>query len=166
MGDCISGHLSRIQFLTSKISHSCQEIRDIKSVRKPKSYSLPENYTITCMDEGQKGQRSIQEPNSNSSAMEDNNDGDGLDGTCSSHSKQCHCEPNNLDIPSHHAPSPPCQEIGLVAFMFFFELLFFYVSFAISFYVSFTNLFSIILSPYLLITRDTQDEGEARFQFY
>ena len=58
-----------------------------------------------------------------------------------------------------------CQEIGLVAFMFFFELLFSYVSFTISFYVSFTNLFSIILFPYLLITRDTQDEGEARFRF-
>ena len=56
-----------------------------------------------------------------------------------------------------------CQEIGLVAFMFFFELLFFYVSFTISFYVSFTNLFSIILFPHLPITRDTQDEGEARF---
>ena len=47
--------------------------------------------------------------------------------------------------------------------MFFYELLFSYVSSSISFYVSFTNLFSIILSPYLLITRDTQDEGEARF---
>ena len=56
-----------------------------------------------------------------------------------------------------------CQEIGLVAFMFFFELLFSYVSSSISFYVSLTNLFSIILFPYLLITRDTQDEGEARF---
>ena len=39
-----------------------------------------------------------------------------------------------------------CQEIGLVAFMFFFELLFSYVFLAISFYVSFTNLFSIALS--------------------
>ena len=38
-----------------------------------------------------------------------------------------------------------CQEIGLVAFMFFFELLFSHVSLAISFYVSLTNLFSIIL---------------------
>ena len=47
--------------------------------------------------------------------------------------------------------------------MFFFELSFSYVSLSISFYVSFTNLFSIILFPYLLITRDTQDEGEARF---
>ena len=59
-----------------------------------------------------------------------------------------------------------CQEIGLVAFMFFFEPLFFYASSSISFYVPLTNLFSIIHSPYLLITRDTQDEGEARFQFY
>ena len=56
-----------------------------------------------------------------------------------------------------------CQEIGLVAFMFFFELLFSYVSLTISLYVSFTNLFSIILFPYPLTTRDTQDEGEARF---
>ena len=56
-----------------------------------------------------------------------------------------------------------CQEIGLVAFMFFFELLFSYVSSSISFYVSFANLFSIILFRYLLITRDTQGEGEARF---
>ena len=45
-----------------------------------------------------------------------------------------------------------CQEIGLVALMFFFELLFPYVSSSISFYVSLTNLFSIISFPYLLIT--------------
>ena len=38
-----------------------------------------------------------------------------------------------------------CQEIGLVALMFFSELLFPYVSLTTSFYVSFTNLFSIIL---------------------
>ena len=38
-----------------------------------------------------------------------------------------------------------CQEIGLVAFMFLFKLLFSYASLAISFYVLFTNLFSIIL---------------------
>ena len=38
-----------------------------------------------------------------------------------------------------------CQEIGLVAFMFFFELLFSYASLTISFYVFLTNLFSIIL---------------------
>ena len=38
-----------------------------------------------------------------------------------------------------------CQEIGLVTLMFFFELLFSYVSLTISFYVFLTNLFSIIL---------------------
>ena len=38
-----------------------------------------------------------------------------------------------------------CQEIGLVALMFFFELLFSYVSLTISLYVSLTNLFSLIL---------------------
>ena len=38
-----------------------------------------------------------------------------------------------------------CQEIGLVALMFFFELLFFYVPPTISLYVSLTNLLSIIL---------------------
>ena len=41
-----------------------------------------------------------------------------------------------------------CQEIGLVALMFFFELLFPYVSSPISFYVSLANLFSII--PFLI----------------
>ena len=63
-------------------------------------------------------------------------------------------------------PAEPCQEIGLVAIMFFFELLFSYVSSSISFYDSFANLFLIIPFPYLPITRDTQDEGEARFRFY
>ena len=47
--------------------------------------------------------------------------------------------------------------------MFFFELLFSYVSLAISFFVPLTNLFSIIPFSYLLITRDSQDEGEASF---
>ena len=59
-----------------------------------------------------------------------------------------------------------CQEIGLVAFMFFFELLFSYVSLAISFYISCTNLFSITHSPYLPNTWDTQDKGETRFRIY
>ena len=59
-----------------------------------------------------------------------------------------------------------CQEIGLVTFMFFFELSFPYVPSSISFYVSLTNLFSIISFPYLLITRDIQEEGKARFRFY
>ena len=48
----------------------------------------------------------------------------------------------------------------------FLQTLYFLMFFAISFYVSLTNLFSTILFPYLLITRDTQDEGEARFRFY
>ena len=56
-----------------------------------------------------------------------------------------------------------CQEIGLVAIMFFFELLFPYVSSSIFFYVFLDNLFSIIPFPYLLITRDIQAEGEAKF---
>ena len=38
-----------------------------------------------------------------------------------------------------------CQEIGLVALMFFFEFIFSYVSLTISFYVSLTNLFLTIL---------------------
>ena len=56
-----------------------------------------------------------------------------------------------------------CQEIGLVTIMLFFELFISLMFFAISFYVSLTNLFSIIPFPYLLITQDIQDEGEARF---
>ena len=104
--------LSRIQLLTTKISHICQEIHDIKRARKPKSNSLAKKITNTCMDEGRKGQKSTQEPNSNSFATEDNNDGDGSDGTYSSHSKQCHHEPSNLDIPSHHALSPPSLSPG------------------------------------------------------
>ena len=52
---------------------------------------------------------------------------------------------SGISCPSPLQVQQRCQEIGLVAFMFFFELLFFYVSFATSFYVSFTNLFSIIL---------------------
>ena len=47
--------------------------------------------------------------------------------------------------------------------MFFFELLFSYVPLAISFYVSLTNLFFNHSFLYLLIIRDTQDKGEARF---
>src|ERR1700743_1123758 len=50
--------------------------------------------------------------------------------------------------------------------MFFFELLFSYVSSSISFYVSLANLFSIISFPYLPITQDIQDKGEARIRFY
>ena len=55
------------------------------------------------------------------------------------------------------------RKIGLVAFMFFFELLFSYVS------SQFPSMFPLLtysqsfLFPYLLTIRDTQDEGEARF---
>ena len=49
-----------------------------------------------------------------------------------------------------------CQEIGLVAFMFFFELFIFLCSSQFPSMFSLTNLFSIILFPYLLITRDCQ----------
>src|ERR1700743_1679787 len=38
-----------------------------------------------------------------------------------------------------------CQEVVLVAFMFYFELSLFLCSFTISLYVSFTNLFSIAI---------------------
>ena len=34
---CRCGRMARIQLLTSKISHICQEIRDIKNRRKPQS---------------------------------------------------------------------------------------------------------------------------------
>ena len=117
--------LSRIQLLTSKISHICQEIHDIKSAKKLKSNSLPQTYTNTHLDEGWKDQMSIWEPNSSSFDME-------------------------------------CQEIGLVALMFFFELLFSYVSLAISFYVFPTNLFSLIHSlicrlPETLKMKEKQD---------
>ena len=54
-------------------------------------------------------------------------------------------DPWDLEAYSKESQKRYCQEIGLVAFMFFFELLFSYVSLAISFYVSLTNLFSIIL---------------------
>ena len=55
-----------------------------------------------------------------------------------------------------------CQEIGLVALMFFFELLFSNVSLAISLYVSLTDLFLIVLFPICqlpetLKTKEKQD---------
>ena len=46
--------------------------------------------------------------------------------------------------------------------MFFFELLFSYVSLQFPSMFSLANLFSIIPLPYLLITRDTQDEGRSK----
>ena len=76
-------------------------------MKKPKSYSLAPNYTNTLLDEGWKDQTNTPEPNSNSSAMEGNDDGDGSGDTYSSHSIQYHLAPSNLNIPSHHAPIPP-----------------------------------------------------------
>ena len=99
--------MSRIQFLTSKISHICQEIHDIKEGRKPKSNLMQGTNTNTKMDEGQTGLTNIQEPSSNSSAKEGSDGGDGWDETYSSHSKLHPLEPNNPDTPSHHAPTPP-----------------------------------------------------------
>ena len=100
-------HLSRIQLLTSKISHICQEIRDIKSARKTKSNLLQGTYTSTDLDEVQTNQMNTREPNSSSSAMEGSNDEDGLGDTYSSRSTQYHHEPSNPDNSSHHAPIPP-----------------------------------------------------------
>ena len=99
--------LSQIQSLTTKISLICQEIRDIKSAKKAKSNSLPQNYTNADLDEGWKDQTNTQEPNSGSFSMEGNNDGDDLGDTYSSCSTQYHHEPSNLNTPSHHAPVPP-----------------------------------------------------------
>ena len=99
--------VSRIQLLTSKISHICQEIRDIKSRRKPQTNIAIKNYTNTGLVEEQTSRNYTRAPDSNSSAKEGSGDEDGLGETCSSHSKLCHCAPNNPDIPSHHAPSLP-----------------------------------------------------------
>ena len=91
----------------TKISHTCQEICDIKERSKPKSNSPSQNYTGTILDEGQTDWNYTQEQDSSSFAMEGSNDKDGWDDTCSSHSKLHHHEPNNHDTPSHHAPIPP-----------------------------------------------------------
>ena len=91
--------------LTSKISHVCQEICDIKKGRKP--LSIGKTNTNTEKDEGQTNLNCTQEQDNSNSAKEGSGDEDGLGETYSSHSKQCHREPNNLAIPSHHAPSLP-----------------------------------------------------------
>ena len=101
------GILSRIQFLTSKISHICQEIRDIKSARKPKSNLLQRTSIITNLNEGQRDRNCTQELGSSNSAKEDIDDRDDWGGTYSSHSTLCPHEPNNPDNSSHHAPIPP-----------------------------------------------------------
>ena len=100
-------YLSRIQFLTSKISHICQEIHDIKNAKKPKSNLLRKTNSFTKKDKGQKDRNCTQEPGSNNSAKEDIDDRDGWGGTYSSHSTLCPHEPNNPDNSSHHAPTPP-----------------------------------------------------------
>ena len=155
--------MSQTQLLISRISHICQKICDLKDQTKPKSIIKPNMYNTTCLDEGDRTDWSYtQEPGNSSSTKKDSDGEDGWDDTCSSHSIQHPHSPNNPHNSEHHAPSPPslnpapagsilmppgdCQEIGLVIFMFFFELLFSYVSLAISLYVSFTNLFSIIYS--------------------
>src|ERR1700743_2095433 len=53
-----------------------------------------------------------------------------------------------------HFSGQDCQEIGLVAVMFFFELLFSYFSLAISFYVFFLELILNHSFSYLLLTWD------------
>ena len=99
--------MSQIQFLTSKISHICQEIRDIKSRRRPQTNIAIQNYTNTSLVEGQTNQNYTREPDSSNSAKEGSGGADGLGETYSSHGKLHHHEPNNPDTPSCHAPTPP-----------------------------------------------------------
>ena len=199
--------MSQIQLLTSKISHICQEICDIKSKKKPQSNIEIQNYTNTGLDEGLTNRNYTRELDSSNSAKEGNDGGDGLGETYSSHSKLCHHESNNPNNSTCHAPIPPspnpppsgsileppgnlspsnfqnrdinslfahvmgeeglqccplffgpyksiqslrrCQEIGLVTFMFFFELLLSYVSlqfssmfFSLTYFQSFFSLFA------------------------
>ena len=99
--------MSRIQLLTSKISHICQEIRDIKSRGRPQTNIAIQNYTNTGLVEEQTNPNCTQAQGSNSSAKEDTGDGDDWGGTYSAHSTLCPHEPSNCDNPSHHAPIPP-----------------------------------------------------------
>ena len=93
--------------LTSKISHICQEIRDIKSRRKPQTNISIQNYVNTGLVEEQTNQNYTWERDNNSSAKEDTGDEDGWGGTYSSHSTLCPHEPSTPGNPSHHAPIPP-----------------------------------------------------------
>ena len=79
----------------------------MKSRRKPQTNIAIRNYTNTGLVEEQTSQNCTQAPDNNNFAKEGSDDEDGLGGTYSSHSKQCHRAPNNLDTPSHHAPSLP-----------------------------------------------------------
>ena len=103
----VIGMVSRIQNLTSKISHICQEIRDIKSRKQPQTNIAIRNYINTGLAEGQTNRNYTREPDSNNSAKEGSDGVDGLGGTYSFHSKLHHREPNNPDTPSRHAPTPP-----------------------------------------------------------
>src|ERR1700743_2419475 len=87
--------LSRIQLLTSKISHICQEICDIKEARKAKSNLLWGTSTSTNSVEAQTSTTSPQEQTTSSSAREDSSDEDDWGGTYSPHSTLCPHEPSN-----------------------------------------------------------------------
>ena len=76
------------QLLISKISHTCQEIHDIKERHKSKSIVKANSDTI--MDKGQTNLNCTQEPESSNSAKEGSDDEDGWDETYSFHSRQCH----------------------------------------------------------------------------
>ena len=99
--------LSQIQFLTSIISHICQEIRDIKNRKKPQSNLAIWDYVNTGLNKGQTSQNYTRGQDSSNSAKEGSGDEDGWDGTHSSRSTLHPPEPNNPYIPSHHAPTPP-----------------------------------------------------------
>ena len=104
---CHEYTLSRIQLLTSKISHICQEICDIKGRRKPQSNLAKRNHVNKELDEELTNPNYTLERGNSNSAKEGSHDGDGWDETYSSHSKLHPPEPNNTYIPSHHAPTPP-----------------------------------------------------------
>ena len=57
----LQGDVSRIQFLTSKISHICQEIHDIKDWRRPQTNIAIRNYTNTGLVEEQTNRNYTQE---------------------------------------------------------------------------------------------------------
>ena len=91
--------VSRIQFLTSKISHICREIHDIKSTKETKSNLLRGTSTSTLFDEAQTNRNYTREPDNSNSAKEGSDGADGLGETYSSHSKLHHREPNNPGTP-------------------------------------------------------------------
>ena len=65
--------LSQIQKLTSKISHICQEICDIKSRRKPQSNLAIQNYTSTGLDKEPTNLNYTLEQGNSNSAKEGSN---------------------------------------------------------------------------------------------